>query len=214
MTRTTHSRSWTRPELSPSTTTASARCSSTPSRRRWRRRSRSWACPRGWSCRVSSRCRRGGWRRCCPAGGRCRRRRRCCGRCGRTTAPGRRPACRPTARTPSPPSTPMYCTDLRRRRTGGGGDSIAVLGCSHSSIVADTTCPSLWSGVLGVRLPALGPPTHGGMEGGAVRDQRIVTKYQGRLGRGTGSRVEGRHLKKVWYEGGIPLWNDDPKIGT
>ena len=31
-----------------------------------------------------------------------------------------------------------------------------------------------------------------------------------------GSRygVEGRHLKKVWYEGGIPLWNDDPKIGT
>ena len=42
----------------------------------------------------------------------------------------------------------------------------------------------------------------------------IVTKYQGRLGRGTGSRVEGRHLKKVWYEGGIPLWNDDPKIGT
>ena len=36
----------------------------------------------------------------------------------------------------------------------------------------------------------------------------IVTKFLGRLGRGTGSRVEGRHFIKLWYEGGIPLWND------
>ena len=42
----------------------------------------------------------------------------------------------------------------------------------------------------------------------------IVTKYQGRLGRGTGSRVEGRHLKNMWYEGGIPPWYDEPKFGS
>ena len=29
----------------------------------------------------------------------------------------------------------------------------------------------------------------------------IVTKFLGRPGRGTGSRVEGRHFIKLWYEG-------------
>jgi hypothetical protein len=38
-------------------------------------------------------------------------------------------------------------------------------------VAADTTCPSLWSGGLPVRLPALGPPAHGGMEAGAVPDR-------------------------------------------
>ena len=33
----------------------------------------------------------------------------------------------------------------------------------------------------------------------------IVTKFLGRLDRGTGSRVEGRHFIKLWYERGIPL---------
>ena len=42
----------------------------------------------------------------------------------------------------------------------------------------------------------------------------IVIKFLGRPGRGTGSRVEGRHFIKLWYEGGIPLWNDKLLCGT
>jgi len=42
----------------------------------------------------------------------------------------------------------------------------------------------------------------------------IVTKFLGRPGRGTGSRVKGRHFIKLWYEGGIPLWNDKLLCGT
>jgi hypothetical protein len=42
----------------------------------------------------------------------------------------------------------------------------------------------------------------------------IVTKFLGRPGRGTGSRVEGRHFIKLWYEGGISLWNDKLLCGT
>jgi len=44
--------------------------------------------------------------------------------------------------------------------------------------------------------------------------QIIVTKFLGRPGRGTGSRVEGRHFIKLWYEGGISLWNDKLLCGT
>ena len=44
--------------------------------------------------------------------------------------------------------------------------------------------------------------------------ETIVTKFPGRTGRGTGSRVEGRDFVKLWYEGGIPLWNENPKFGT
>ena len=39
-------------------------------------------------------------------------------------------------------------------------------------------------------------------------------KIKGRPGRGTESRVEGRHFIKLWYEGGIPLWNDKLLCGT
>ena len=42
----------------------------------------------------------------------------------------------------------------------------------------------------------------------------IVTKFLGRPGRGTGSRVEGHHFIKLWYEGSIPLWNDKLLCGT
>ena len=42
----------------------------------------------------------------------------------------------------------------------------------------------------------------------------IVTKFLGRPGQGTGSRVEGRHFIKLWYEGGIHLWNDKLLCGT
>ena len=42
----------------------------------------------------------------------------------------------------------------------------------------------------------------------------IVTKFLGRPGRGTGSRVEGRHFIKLWYEVGISLWNDKLLCGT
>ncbi|KAG2558527.1 hypothetical protein PVAP13_8NG264900 [Panicum virgatum] len=44
--------------------------------------------------------------------------------------------------------------------------------------------------------------------------QHIVTKFLGRSGRGTGSRVEGRHFIKLWYEWGIHLWNDKLLCGT
>jgi len=44
--------------------------------------------------------------------------------------------------------------------------------------------------------------------------ETIVTKFLGRPGRGTGSRVEGRHFIKLWYEGGIHLWNDKLLCGT
>jgi len=47
-----------------------------------------------------------------------------------------------------------------------------------------------------------------------VRGRPIVTKFLGRPGQGTGSRVEGRHFIKLWYEGGIPLWNDKLLCGT
>ena len=44
----------------------------------------------------------------------------------------------------------------------------------------------------------------------------IVTKFLGQPGRGTGSRngVEGHHFIKLWYEWGIPLWNDKLLCGT
>ena len=38
--------------------------------------------------------------------------------------------------------------------------------------------------------------------------QSIVTKFLGRPGRGMGSRIEGCHFIKLWYEWGISLWND------
>ena len=31
---------------------------------------------------------------------------------------------------------------------------------------------------------------------------------------GSRNGVEGRHFKKLWYEGGIPLWNDKLLCGT
>ena len=37
--------------------------------------------------------------------------------------------------------------------------------------------------------------------GGRADGRSIVTKFLGRRGRGTGSRVEGRHFIKLWYEG-------------
>ena len=49
---------------------------------------------------------------------------------------------------------------------------------------------------------------------GVGRVVPIVTKFPGRTGRGTGSRVEGRDFVKLWYEGCIPLWNENPKFGT
>ncbi|CAN6382094.1 unnamed protein product [Urochloa humidicola] len=43
----------------------------------------------------------------------------------------------------------------------------------------------------------------------------IVAKFPGRSGREIGSRiVDGRHFIKLWYEGGIPLWNDKSLCGT
>ena len=42
----------------------------------------------------------------------------------------------------------------------------------------------------------------------------IVTKFPGRTGRGTGSRNEVRDFVKLWYEGGISLWNENPNFGT
>ena len=39
-------------------------------------------------------------------------------------------------------------------------------------------------------------------------------EFLGRPGRGTGSKVEGRHFIKLWYEGDIPLWNDKLLCGT
>jgi hypothetical protein len=43
----------------------------------------------------------------------------------------------------------------------------------------------------------------------------IVTIFLGRLGRGTGSRIVGRHMeKKIWYKGGIPLWDVNREFGV
>ena len=44
--------------------------------------------------------------------------------------------------------------------------------------------------------------------------QSIVKKFPGRLGRGTGSSNEGRYFVELWYEGGIPVRNENPKFGT
>jgi len=44
--------------------------------------------------------------------------------------------------------------------------------------------------------------------------ETIVTKFLGRPGRGTGSRVEDWYFIELWYEGGILIWNENPKFGT
>ena len=38
-----------------------------------------------------------------------------------------------------------------------------------------------------------------------LNNETIVTKFPGRTGRGTGSRIEGRDFVKLWYEGVYPF---------
>lgn len=42
----------------------------------------------------------------------------------------------------------------------------------------------------------------------------IVAIFLGRLGRGTGSRIMGQHMEKIWYKVGIPLWDVNREFGA
>ena len=50
----------------------------------------------------------------------------------------------------------------------------------------------------------------------AVKECRRSLNHSHKVPGSTGSRngVEGRHFIKLWYEGGIPLWNDKLLCGT